>query len=501
MAVTLKTEKDPLGPKEKQSISSTFPARDDPAPPPGKGRKVKTSGSFRVPISVKLAALSAFLIILVISVVTYFILKKQKEQFVAELMNLGANMTSIVVNNSADKLLGQEELELFSLVKDISENEHVQYALVTDGSNLIKAHTNIERVNKIYVSPSGLLFIKNKETLEISSFFQNGKTVLFFQQPITYQNLKVGKVYLAISQDTILKSIQDAQSFILVLTIIIVIIGILIGIAFSIYFSRPIRRLQESTRILAKGDFQHRVSLKRNDELGDLASAFNDMAEGLSEREAMRETFGKYVTPEIRDEILSGRIPFDGERRTATVLFSDLRDFTPYVEEHSPEEVIQGLRAYFTEMEKAIRVNNGLVLQYVGDEIEAVFGVPLFREDHAQKAVTAALEMRDGLEKLNEIRIREGLRIFKHGIGIHTGEVLAGNSGSRDRLSYTLIGNTVNLTSRLEGLTKKMKCDILISEETVKNLTGPFHLAREKPQMVKGYSKPVTVYRVIGREA
>lgn len=491
------TRKDPIDPPRKQSISPVFPARNNPDPLPGKGREAKIPGRFRIPIFVKLATLSALLIVLVISVITYFILEKQKEQFAAELMNLGTNMTHIVANNSADKLLGQEELELFRLVKDISENKHVQYALVTDRNNLIKAHTNIERVNKAYTSPPGLLFFKSKEKVEIGSFFQNGEAVFFFEQPITYQNLEVGKVHLAISQHTILKSIQNARSFILVLTIIIVAIGILLSIAFSIYFSRPIRRLQETTKILADGNFQHRVSVKRNDELGDLASAFNTMAEGLSERETIRETFGKYVTPEIRDEILSGRIPLDGERRTATVLFSDLRDFTPYVEECSPEEVIQGLRSYFTEMEKAIRINGGLVLQYLGDEIEAVFGVPLACEDHAQKALTAALDMRACLEQLNEIRAQEGLRKFRHGIGIHTGEVLAGNSGSQNRLSYTLIGDTVNLTSRLQELTKKFKCDILASEETVKNLTGSFDLEREEPQMVKGYSKPVTVYRVI----
>ena len=204
------------------------------------------------------------------------------------------------------------------------------------------------------------------------------------------------------------------------------------------------------------------------------------------------------MTPEIRDEILSGRIPFDGERRIATLLFSDLRDFTPYVEGNTPEEVVKGLRSYFTAMQKAISRNNGLVLQYVGDEIETVFGVPILYEDHAQKAVMAALEMRSILEGLNKARTAEGLAPFRHGIGIHTGIVLAGNTGSEDRLSYTLIGEAVNLASRIEGLTKELKCDILASEDTVTRLTGGFHLEKESPQMVKGYSKPITVYRVVG---
>jgi len=459
---------------------------------------IKRIRRLRIPIFVKLATLSALLIFFAISTITYLILEKQKEQFIQELMNLGENMAGIAANNSADKLLGEEELDLFRLVNDISENEHVVYAFITDDKNIIKAHSNIEKVNKTYIPPNNLAFFRDEKELKIGRFFQDGEEVFFFERSITYQGLTIGKAYLIISQKNFLQSIRSAKAYVLILTLIIIVIGILLSVVFGIYFSRPIRELQERAKALGTGDFDQRVQIKRNDEIGDLGSAFNEMAEGLSEREKIRETFGKYVTPEIRDEILSGRIPFDGEKRIATLLFCDLRDFTPYVEGHSPEEVIKGLRSYFTAMQKAISLNNGLVLQYVGDEIETVFAVPIWYEDHAQKAIMAALDMRASLEELNRIRTADGLTPFRHGIGIHTGEVLAGNTGSEDRLSYTLIGNTVNLTSRIEGLTKKFKCDILASEESVKRLTGSFILKKEPPQMVKGYSKPITMYQVIG---
>ena len=486
-----------ISPDESQAVSKQLSGHN----PPSESRKkngVKWRRTLRIPIFVKLATLSALLIFLVISSITYLILERQKEQFTQELMNLGENMAGIAANNSADKLLGEEELDLFRLVNDISGNEHVVYVFITDKENIIKAHSNIEEVNKTYTPPRDLVFLKNGKNLKIGRFFKDNEDVFLFEKSITYQGLTIGKAYLIISQKNILQRIESAKAYILVITLIIIGIGILLSIIFGIYFSRPIRKLQESAKALGTGDFDQRVQIKRNDEIGDLASAFNEMAEGLSEREKIRETFGKYVTPEIRDEILSGRIPFDGERRMATVLFCDLRDFTPYVEGHSPEEVIKGLRSYFTAMQQAISSNNGLVLQYVGDEIETVFGVPIWDGDHAQKAIMAALDMRVRLEKLNRIRTAEGLTPFRHGIGIHTGEVLAGNTGSEDRLSYTLIGNTVNLTSRIEGLTKKFKCDILTSEETVKGLTGSFNLKKAPPQMVKGYSKPITIYQVIG---
>jgi adenylate cyclase len=247
---------------------------------------------------------------------------------------------------------------------------------------------------------------------------------------------------------------------------------------------------------IGQGDFSHRVTIERNDEMGDLGSAFNRMAEGLTESKMIRETFGKYVTPEIRDEILSGRIPLNGERREATVLFADLRGFSSYVEENPPEEVIKSMKAYFTAMQKAIRQCDGLVLQYVGDEMEVVFGVPLRDVDHAEKAVTAAIDMRRLLESLNNERVNRGLMPFRHGIGIHTGLVLAGNTGSEDQLSYSLIGDTVILASRIQNLTKEFQCDILVSEETAKRLHGGFDLRKELPQMVRGHSKPIVVYRV-----
>jgi class 3 adenylate cyclase len=261
---------------------------------------------------------------------------------------------------------------------------------------------------------------------------------------------------------------------------------------------KPIEEMLGIIESVKGGDFSQRIRVLSNDEIGVLGDAGNAMIAGLAERERIRDTFGKYVTPEIRDEILAGRIPLDGERRLATLLFSDLRGFTSYVEENVPEEVIKSMRAYFTAMQKAIRMHQGLVLQYVGDEIEAVFGVPLGYADHADKAVLAALEMRKRLEELNSTRMKEGKTPFSHGIGIHTGIVLAGNTGSEDRLSYALIGDTVNLASRIEQLTKALRCDILVSEETVKRLENTFQMKAETPQKIKGYSRPLTVYRLLG---
>jgi len=253
----------------------------------------------------------------------------------------------------------------------------------------------------------------------------------------------------------------------------------------------------DAMRKIRDGDYSTRIRVLANDEIGVLGDAGNDMIRGLAEREMLRSTFGKYVTPEIRDEILSGRIPLEGERREATMMFVDLRDFTPFVESNPPEEVISAMRGYFTAMHRAIRMHRGLVLQFVGDEIEVVFGVPVHFQDHSDTAIKAALEMRRALKELNRQRSIEGKPPFAHGIGIHSGNVLAGNSGSDEQSAYALIGNTVNVASRIQGLTKELGCDILASQETVEQLQGSFRMDKEPPRLVKGYSRPIIVYRIL----
>jgi adenylate cyclase len=278
-------------------------------------------------------------------------------------------------------------------------------------------------------------------------------------------------------------------------------VGVVAAVGLSVFAANsvaaPLRDVEAAMAQVEHGHLDGRAPVVSTDEIGAVAEGFNRMLHGLREREMVKETFGKYVTPEIRDEILAGRIRGEGELKEATILFADLRDFTPWVEATEPHQVVQDLNEYFTEMDQAIRVHRGLVLQFIGYEIEAVFGAPLPAADHAEMAVRAAIEMRRRLRAWNARRAAAGKPALRHGIGIHTGTVLAGNIGGAERLSYALVGDPVNLASRIQGLTKDFQVDILISDATRSRLDRGVRVEELPAVRVKGRAVEVNVYRVV----
>ena len=281
----------------------------------------------------------------------------------------------------------------------------------------------------------------------------------------------------------------------------IVAVSIVAAVGLSIFAANsvaaPLKEVERAMAEVERGRLDGHAPVVSTDEIGAVAEGFNRMLHGLRDRERVKETFGRYVTPEIRDEILAGRISGEGELKEVTVLFADIRDFTPWVETTAPRDVVRDLNEYFTEMAEAIRTHHGLVLQFIGDEIEAVFGAPISSPEHATHAVRAALDMRRRLRAWNARREAADKPVLRHGIGIHTGTVLAGNIGGAERLSYALVGDPVNLASRIQGLTKDFMVDILISEATRKSI-DPAMAVEELPAVrVKGRAEEVNVYKVV----
>lgn len=274
-------------------------------------------------------------------------------------------------------------------------------------------------------------------------------------------------------------------------------IALILAYFLSKSISTPLLKIKEVIKAVENNDLETRVEIMSNDELGDVAQGINAMILSLNESRRARDSFGRYMCKEIREEILSGKTSLDGEMKRVTLLFSDLRNFTGMVEKNHPRQVVTILNQYFNEMTLAVKEYKGLILQYVGDEIEAVFGAPVGFDDHPEMAVQAALEMRKRLTALNITLEEQGFDPLEHGIGIHSGAVLAGNIGSQERMSYALVGDTVNTASRIEGLTKTYDTDIILSQTTHDLLTGSYVTQQLEPVKVKGKEDGVIVYKLL----
>ncbi len=245
------------------------------------------------------------------------------------------------------------------------------------------------------------------------------------------------------------------------------------------------------------GDLSVQAIVFGLDTFGVLASDFNRMVEGLRQREQLKESFGRYVTQQVVDEILAGRVALGGELKTATVLFSDIRGFTHMSEKLQPQEVVAFLNEYLEAMVDCVIEHGGVLDKFIGDAVMAVFGAPVSAgdpKDDAAAAVACAVAMGQRLSTINTARVARGQAEIKIGIGVHTGELVAGNIGSPRRMQYTVIGDTVNVGSRLESLTKEHHRRTLLSEATAQLVKERFGLVEVGRVPVRGRDEPLTIF-------
>lgn len=274
---------------------------------------------------------------------------------------------------------------------------------------------------------------------------------------------------------------------------------VLLGFAFyfASRFSRSLTNIAHAARSVKEGHYVDAPLLHTGDELEALTLDFNEMVKGLKERDRLKETFGRYVTRQVADHLMKSDQYLGGELVPVTVLFSDIRSFTSISENMDPRELLDFLNEYFSGMVESVLQHHGVVDKFIGDAIMAVFGAPVPEPEDPLHAVRAALAMRRRLEKINENFRARGLPQIRTGVGLHYGQVVAGNMGHSERMEYTVIGDTVNLASRLEGMTKELGCDVVISEDLYQQVKDHVVVEPLKRLKVKGRDQEVLVYRLV----
>jgi class 3 adenylate cyclase len=279
---------------------------------------------------------------------------------------------------------------------------------------------------------------------------------------------------------------------------IFILAGLVVAVAVSVTWTRPVKDLAAGLSRVREGDFDYRIPLRRRDELGRLAYDFNVMAEGLRDREFVKNTFKRYVTKQVAEKILSQKdaISLAGEKREVTVLFSDLEGFTPFAERHEPQEVVALLNEYLAIMIDIIFLYEGALDKFLGDGVMAYWNAPLDQDQAPLKCALAALEMQDAIGIFNKKRAGEGKEPVYAGIGITTGVVVAGNIGSEKKMEYTVVGDKVNLAQRIEGQTDRGQ--ILVDGTTYAHIKDYAYATPLPPSRVRGKKEPVRIYVLHG---
>jgi class 3 adenylate cyclase len=279
---------------------------------------------------------------------------------------------------------------------------------------------------------------------------------------------------------------------------IFILAGLVVAVAVSVRWTRPVQALARGLGRVQEGDFDYRLPVRRRDELGRLAHDFNLMTEGLRDREFVKTTFKRYVTKQVAEKILSQKdaISLAGEKREVTVLFSDLEGFTPFAERHEPHEVVTLLNEYLAIMIDVIFLYEGALDKFLGDGVMAYWNAPLDQDHAPLKAAIAATEMQAAIATFNKGRLARRQEPVYAGIGITTGEVVAGNIGSEKKMEYTVVGDKVNLAQRIEGQTDRGQ--ILVDTTTYSRIKDFCFATPLPPSRLKGKRDPVEIYVLHG---
>ncbi len=322
---------------------------------------------------------------------------------------------------------------------------------------------------------------------------------------------------LLASREHFYAPISEIMSYIVAIVIVSLIILTILTLFFVNFITEPLTYCLATIKSITDNmDFSKRVRILYPDEIGILGQYFNDMIQELEKsynqiknyayqtvlakqkEERIRFIFQKYVPSDVIDHVLNRATDtmLIGTKQYVSILFSDIRSFTTISEQLSPEELVISLNTYFTSMVEQIISNKGIVDKFIGDAIMAIFGAPAQSKTSADDSLKAALLMLQHLEVFNQNQTKLGKINFEIGIGINTGDVIVGNIGSEQKLDYTVIGDAVNLGSRLEGLTKSYKQPLLISEFTKDSLVDatPYLFVNIDVVRVKGKTAPIAIY-------
>lgn len=456
----------------------------------------------RIPLALKLSASVSLLMLGCVSVLAVFLLNHQSRLIRAHADDFSTLITEQLASTAVEPLFTDERYELEALVRHIAANERILGAAILNRDG--------EQVALAGYTPSFDALDTSKPYQELAADqlplipgkdFVRAAPVSVHIEPIRFKGVLAGYAVASYSQDAIVRGYKHSLKLLAFITGLMMIAMCLVVFSLGKRVTRPLTALVQATEAIDRGDFT-RIEERRNDEIGQLINAVNHMGQGLLNRTQVENVMGQLLAKDVAAQVLNklDTIQVGGEQVYATVLFADIVGFTEISERLSPQEVSELLNEYFTYLDSCARFYFGTIDKYIGDCVMVVFGSPKPDPDHQYHAVSCAVLMQKLMQRLNEQRRRQGKFTVNLRIGINSGKMLAGLLGSNDRLEYTVVGDSVNIASRL--CNEAASGQIIIQESLYDEIRQQHNICVEQHKKIKlrGKSVPINVYNVYAAE-
>ncbi|MCW9023410.1 MAG: HAMP domain-containing protein [Gammaproteobacteria bacterium] len=471
------------------------------------GKKIHQLTGLRLPeyfpIAYKLALIITLLVSIGMTVLGLIIVTKQTQLQQKQLNHFGQTVVNQLAESSKELLLSGDILSLMVVSSNLGNNNSILGTVVYAENGKVLASSGLApREGIIRLYSQSQQFDNNNYLSKWSSVDKDGQPldVVSFMVPIRYQDVIAGHALVTFDETMLNESIRNTIATITGATFIMIILGIVISFITGKWISRPIHTLMNASRAIGEGQLDYRISEQRNDEIGYLTDAFNTMADNLLEKSQVENAFSRFVAPSVAKQIMSNldHIHLGGQHVEATVLFADIVGFTSLSENLPANEVAELLNDYFGYIATVSQLHHGTIDKYMGDCVMIVFGVPEKDPEHKYKAISCALMIQSLVHELNQRRKQQGKFPVKFRIGINSGAMLAGNMGSAERMQYTVVGEAVNLASRLH--TAAGEGEVIITEtlyhhpDVHQRIEAHSHRTLE----LRGIAQPVSTYIVTG---
>ena len=450
----------------------------------------------RIPLAYKL---SLFITVLIVScmVLLGMILVQQQSQILQDQINeQGTTLVRLMGKAAGEPLLADDKPALDTLAASFTNGNSVLATSIISLSGEVLAEAGGQ-----YTEKMKFLEQISRDTTTIHSWGLEpspGKIhpVITFVQPVAFQNIAVGYALVTFNHSGLKDSTRRSVQAITGATLLIIALGIGMAFALGRRITQPIHQLVEASRAIGKGEYTFKFKERRHDELGLLMDSFNEMAAGMLEKSQVTNALSRYVSPGVARKILSNlsTVELDSQQVEGTVLFADIVGFTQIAEKTQPDALIAMLNQYFSLITCACKINHGTVDKYMGDGVMLIFGVPEPDKEHAFNALVCSLVAQKLIAHESEQRKKRGEFPVKFKIGVNTGFMLAGNMGSKERMEYTVVGDTVNMAARLCGITNGGQTVMSREMYMLDGINDRIIAGEYQSIHLRGISEPVNTY-------